>query len=463
MSRVIKFIVLGLLALLLLLVLGVGLVLGTQAGSRWALGLVPGLQLDNFQGRLAGQWQAERLLWEQGGDRVELVAPALAWSPACLLRMTLCIERLETDQVNLAFTPGEPKPDSGPLQLPQLKLPLAIELGSVRIGQLRLDGNEQLSQLQLAAHWTTGGLQIDSLQLQRDDLKLNLQGLLKPEADWPLQAQGQLQLPSVDGQPLATGVAGRRRPAENLKLTADSSGYLQARLSGELQALAQNLPAQLQISSEAFKPSAALPDTLQLNQLQLSAKGNLQNGYQLLGSASLPAEQGPVALKLQGRVDAKGAEVSALDLSASAEQALKLKAKADWQQGLSADASIDWLDFPWLRLYPMNPAPEVSCAASPARCNTAMATTRGEFNGDLDGPAGTFSLSSPFKGDLKQVSLAQLQLSAGQGKATGSVGVQFADGVAWDAALELSALNPAYWLAELPGTLAGPPCAARAR
>ncbi|MFD2884344.1 hypothetical protein ACFS4T_23650 [Pseudomonas lini] len=34
--------------------------------------------------------------------------------------------------------------------------------------------------------------------------------------------------------------------------------------------------------------------------------------------------------------------------------------------------------------------------------------------------------------------------------------LQFADGIAWDTALDLSAINPAYWLAELPGTLAGP-------
>ncbi|UVL31282.1 translocation/assembly module TamB domain-containing protein [Pseudomonas donghuensis] len=456
MSRVIKFIVLGLLALLMLVVLGLGLVLGTQAGSRWALEQMPGLQLDNFQGRLAGQWQAERLLWAQGGDRVELVAPVLAWSPACLLRMTLCIDQLQADQVNLAFAPGEPKPDSGPLQLPALKLPVAIELGQVRIGHLRLDGNEQLSQLQLAAHWTSGGLQIDSLQLQRDELKLNLQGLLKPEADWPLQAKGQLQLPSVDGQPwqLALQVDGDLQ--KTLRLKADSSGYLHARLSGELQALADNLPAHLQISSEAFKPSAELPDTLQLNTLQLSAKGNLQSGYQLLGSASLPAEQGPVALNLQGRVDAKGAELSTLDLSASAEQALKLKAKADWQQGLSAEASIDWLDFPWLRLYPLEQAPDVTLRRFNGQVQYRDGNYQGEFKGDLDGPAGAFSLSSPFKGDLKQVSLPQLLLSAGQGKAAGSVGVQFADGLAWDAALELSALNPAYWLAELPGTLAGP-------
>ncbi|MGH8379373.1 translocation/assembly module TamB domain-containing protein [Pseudomonas sp.] len=456
MSRVFRNILLGLLALLLLVLLAVGLLLGTQAGSRWALGLVPGLQVETFQGRLAGQWQAERVLWEQGADRVELVAPVFAWSPYCLLRMTLCIERLQVDQLNLAFAPGEPSPDSGPLQLPALKLPLAIELGEVRIGHLRLDGNEQLSQLQMAAQWSVAGLQIDSLQLQRDDLHLSLQGLLQPEGSWPLQVQGQLQLPKVDGQnwQLALQINGELQ--QTLKLTADSSGYLNARLSGELQALAEQLPAKLQISAQAFKPGADLPDTLQLNNLELSAKGNLQSGYQLLGSANLPAEQGPVALSLQGKVDARGAQLSALDLTASADQRLNLTASADWQQGLSAAATIDWLDFPWLRLYPLEQAPQVTLRRFNGQVQYRDGNYQGEFKGDLDGPAGAFSLSSPFKGDLQQIALPQLALNAGQGKVAGNVSVQFADALAWEAALELSALNPAYWLAELPGTLAGP-------
>jgi len=54
------------------------------------------------------------------------------------------------------------------------------------------------------------------------------------------------------------------------------------------------------------------------------------------------------------------------------------------------------------------------------------------------------------------VRLPQLALTAGQGKAAGSVAVRFADTLAWDVDLQLSALDPAYWLAELPGTLAGP-------
>ncbi|MDD0975820.1 translocation/assembly module TamB [Pseudomonas sp. TNT2022 ID681] len=451
-----KRIGLGVLALLLLVVAGLALVLGTEAGSRWALGHVPGVQLDNFQGRLAGQWQADRLLWEQGGNRVEVVAPVFAWSPACLLRMTLCIDQLKAKDINLAFTPSETPADTGPLQLPTLQLPLAIELGDVQIGTLHLDGSEQLSRLQLAAHWTVAGMQIDSLELQRDDLSLSLQGLLQPTGDWPLQAKGQLQLPAVDGQAwqLALDVTGDLQ--KTLTLKADSTGYLNGRLQGDLQPLAEHLPAQLKITADGFKPAASLPDTLQLNQLQLTAVGDLQAGYRLAGAASLPAEKGPIGLTLAGRVDAKGAELAALDLTAAAEQRLNLKAKADWQKGLSANASIDWLDFPWLRLYPLEDAPQVTLRRFTGQVQYRDGNYEGEFKGDIDGPAGAFTLNSPFKGDLGQISLPQLALVAGQGKAAGSVSVKFADGVAWDAALDLSALNPAYWVAELPGTLAGP-------
>ena len=96
MKRVAKWSAISLFAVLVLIALALGLVLGTQAGSRWALGLVPGLQVDGFQGRLAGLWQAEKLVWQSGEDRVELTAPLLEWTPGCLLRRTLAAWRLAT-------------------------------------------------------------------------------------------------------------------------------------------------------------------------------------------------------------------------------------------------------------------------------------------------------------------------------------------------------------------------------
>ncbi|UWF47307.1 translocation/assembly module TamB [Pseudomonas sp. N3-W] len=455
MKRGLKISALVILTLLMLIVLALATVLGSATGSRWALGLVPGLTVDNFQGRLGGQWSADHLSWQQGSSRVELNKPIFAWSPLCLTRMALCVEQLKADQVILQFPPSTEE-SSGPITLPDLKLPLAIELGDVEVGSLLFNGSEQLKGLKLAAHWTVKGLQIDSVSLQRDDLSLNLTGLLQPTGNWPLNAEGTLTLPAPGTGPWALALKVDGDLLKTLNLKADSSGYLNGQLTGELQPLADNLPAKVRITADGFKASADLPDTLQLNQLELTGAGDLKNGYQLLGNATLPAEQGPVALLLQGKVDAKGAQIAGLDLTANDKQSLKLTGNLDWSKGLSAEAKIDWLDFPWHRLYPLIDEPQVALRSFNGEVSYTDGKYLGNFKAALDGPAGAFSLSSPFSGDLTKIYLQQFTLEAGQGKAEGHLNLQFADGIAWDTALDLSAINPAYWMAELPGTLAGP-------
>ena len=163
-----------------------------------------------------------------------------------------------------------------------------------------------------------------------------------------------------------------------------------------------------------------------------------------------------MALLLQGKVDAKGAQIAALDLSANDKQHLKLSGQLDWSEGFAAEAKLAWLDFPWHRLYPLIDEPAVRVRSFDAEVAYRDGNYLGNFKGDLDGPAGAFSLSSPFSGDLTKIYLPQFKLAAGQGKAEGHLNLQFADGIAWDTALDLSAINPAYWVAELPGTLAGP-------
>ncbi|OZY59419.1 hypothetical protein CJF39_10940 [Pseudomonas lundensis] len=455
MIRGVKIAGLVLLGLVLMMVLALGLVLGTQAGSRWVLGMVPGLQVDNFAGRLGGQWSADHVLWEQGTSRVEVDRPIFAWSPSCLTRMILCIDQLQADRVSLQFPPSEDS-NSGPISLPELKLPVAIEVGVIKVGNVLFNGIEQLKGLQMAARWTSSGLQIDSVHVDREDVNVELSGLLQPNGDWPLTLQGNINLPAPDQAPwaLALKVDGNLR--SSLNLTVDSSGYLNAQLKGQLQPLAENLPAQVSITSDAFKASPALPDTLQVNQLVLTVNGDLKAGYAVDGSATLPAEKAPVSVLLKGRVDANGAHVSALDLTVNPEQRVKVSGQVDWQEGVKADAKIDWLAFPWHNLYPVIDKPDVDLRTFKGEVSYTDGNYLGHFKANLDGPAGAFSLASPFSGDLSKIYLPQLELVAGQGKAQGHVNVQFADGVAWDTALDLSALDPAYWVAELPGNLGGP-------
>nr|WP_133749215.1 translocation/assembly module TamB domain-containing protein [Pseudomonas sp. LP_7_YM] len=456
MKRIALYIAIGVLSVVVLVGTALTLILGTASGSRWALGKVPGLQVQNFVGRLGGQWQADSLVWQQGESKVEVQAPVFAWSISCLARMTLCIDNLRTGDIRLIFPPSAGEESSGPVTLPDLRLPLALELGQVQVGSLHLDGIEQVRDLHLAAHWTAAGLKIDSLHAQRDDIALDLTGLLKPVADWPLTAEGQIKLPEIGGKPLSLTLNVQGDLLKTLELTAQSSGYIDAKLVGQLQPLVANLPAQVTITSDSFTPSADLPSTVQLNQLTLSAKGDLAQGYAIFGNASLPAEQGPVTLALQGRVDAKGADITTLDLTAAAQQRLKVSGKVDWQKGLSANATIDWLDFPWHRLYPVIDEPQVSIHSFKGEVSYTDGRYLGNFDGNFKGPAGPFSLKSPFSGDLQQIFLPELEMVAGQGKASGHLNVGFAEGVSWDTALDLSAIDPSFWVGELPGSLAGP-------
>ncbi|UCJ15636.1 translocation/assembly module TamB [Pseudomonas sp. MM211] len=456
MKRALKYSGLSLASLLALLIVLLMWMLATSAGSRWTLGLVPGLQVDGFEGRLGGRWTAEQVLWRQGVDQVLVRQPLFDWSPACLLRLTLCIDTLRSERIELNFAPSDAPPSEEPFSLPQLDLPLAFEVGEVWIGSLQLNGDDQLQGLELTADWASDGLNVSRLHVQRDDLVVDLQGRLLPNGEWPLSLQGTAALPSPDGKDwdLALRVEGNLR--QNLALTIDSTGYLAGRLSGEVQPLVEHIPATLTFTADGFKADASLPDTLRLNGLTLRAAGNLQDGYGIDGIATLPAEDGPVALSLRGRVDANGADIATLRLAAAENQYLAINGRLDWQQSFSADTHVDWQDFPWLRLYPLEEAPPVTLKKLTGDLAYEDGNYLGNLSAALDGPAGAFSVQTPLSGDLQQVHLPQLQIRAGQGKIDGQVTVGFADAVRWDAQLQVSDFDPAYWVAELPGRIADP-------
>lgn len=447
---------LGLVTLLLLILLTVGAVLGTHTGSRWVLNKVPGVEVEQFHGRLGGEWQAERLTWQQGANRAAVDAPRMAWSPMCLLRMTLCIEELVVGDIDLQFPPApEDDAPSEPFSLPDIKLPLELRVERIEIGELRLNDVQQLRNLQLRADWRKDGLDIDALRVRRDDLSLDLAGRLQPNGDWPLELSGTAAIRSPDSQPWALMLAVNGELRDQLHLNVESQGYVDARLSGQLSPLASELPAQLRVVVERFKASPELPDALRLDTLELSAEGDLEQGYRLVGDGRLQGEGGAVGISLNALVDAKHAEVEALQLDAGEGQRISLSGQADWQEGMTGEAELAWRDFPWRRLYPDVEEPPVALRTLDAQIQYDDGNYLGNFDAALTGPSGDFTLRSPVSGDLEVVHLPQLELQAGQGRAAGNLSVGFADGIDWNTRLDMSELDPSYWVVELPGQLAG--------
>ncbi len=444
-----------LLALVLLLAIAVGVLLGTASGSRWLLAQVPGLTVEAFDGRLGQRWQADRLLWEQDGNRVEVGKPRFAWSPGCLLKRTLCIDELIAGDIVLNFPPTEPAPDAEPFTLPDLDLPLALQVERIDIGRVTLNGSEQLRRLHLQANWRADGLDIQQLEVRRDDLDLSLNGRLLPSGAWPLKLEGQAALQSPNEQPWGLMIAVDGDLREQLQVQVESQGYLDGTLSGQLRALDEHLPATIKLNAHDFKALPDLPETLRLNDLQLTATGNMDDGYRVLGTTLLPGEGGVVRVALEGVVGPSGAQIAMLELDAGQQRDVRLSGDVDWQDGLEANADLLWRDFPWRRLYPDIDEPPVALRELKAQIQYDDGNYLGNFQSAMTGPAGDFTLNGPVSGNLESVHLPQLELRAGQGSAVGSVSIGFAEGLDWKADLALSDLDPAYWLAELPGNLGG--------
>lgn len=438
---------------LLLIVLALALLLGSNGGSRWLLERVPGLQVEQFEGRLGGAWRAARIDWISGGTQVGVEQIDFAWRAGCLWRRTLCIDLLQVARIDVQLAESESSAQEPFSGLPDLRLPLKLELGQIGVGAIDVQG-QALGDIQLQARSVGSRLQIEQLDFVFDEIAVQLQGSIDTQGQWPLQLQAQVSLPPQQGRDWQLAASAVGELAGQLDLQIASSGYLDATLAGWLRPLEADLPAELTLQTASFLASAELPPGLTLQQLQLLAAGDLQQGYQLRGSAVLPAQGEPIGLSLLGQLRRDGLQLERLRLDAGSERYLQAQADIDWQASPSATLRLQLEEFPWQTLYPLELP--VSLQSLQAQLDYANEAYQGTLDSRLDGPAGAFSLRTALSGDLGQLQLRDLLLQAGAGRIEGSARLQFAEHLAWEAALSASNFDPAFWVAELPGQLAGP-------
>ncbi|MDY0249523.1 MAG: translocation/assembly module TamB domain-containing protein [Pseudomonas sp.] len=445
------------LSVLLLIVVLLGLSMGllaTQTGSRWLLNQVPGVSVDGLQGALLSEWRAEQLQWQQEDLLVRLNDVHVQLSPMCLLRGAVCLDVLEVARLELdlptAHTPAEPP---AAIELPSLQLPLALDIKRVQIDAFVLNGQLLLSDAGLRASWLDDAIHIRALVLKHQDYALQAQGKIIPQANWSvdLNVSAHLPMPNASALDLQAQLTGR---LESLSLSATSTGYIAATLDGQVHVLDADVPAQLLLKVANFKATPDLPESLALADLVIQLDGDLKKGYQVAGLAQLPNTPEQMRLTAAAQVKTSGVVLRALRLSAGDEAFVGLEGSVDWQGELSAEAQLQWQYFPWHHLLGHDDL-SVQLRTLTGQVSYRAGDYQGALKGDLTGPAGAFTLNTVFDGNLQQVQLNELSVAAGQGRLQGSATVAFAEGVDWLADIEVSKLNPAYWLEELPGELAG--------
>ena len=451
-----------LLAIPLVLLTIVIAMLSSETANRWlmnqALEIEPRLQLELDSGHVWRGWQFSRVGWTDENIQLEVDNLDFTWSPECLWGRRLCIDLLSAEAIRIHTTPddspSEPRQD---IQLPDVRLPLALQLSQLQVGSVELNGEPLLRDIQLQAQASGNHLHILGFNGQGPDLTWQLEGDLRMTGGWPLRVVTELQLPPVDDRSwqLHARLGGS---VEQLHLEARSSGYLSGVLNADIQPLRAELPLQAQWRGQTFSPLQSLPDTLALHDLTMDLSGDLESGIALVAGSRFEGEGGDIGMQLRGLLTAT--TLSDLDLQLQVndqpERQLSLLAGADWASELAAHADLRMQDFPWQWLYPQSLGDvEIQQLALQGQLRGEQFSS--ELQTSLRGAGEhTAELSLSLEGTPEQITVAPLQLTTASGALRGHAQIGLLDGVSWDAELLLEGLDPQLFVSQLPGSLNGP-------
>lgn len=148
MRRILKYLLLVLTGLLALVLGGLGVLTGTESGSRWLVNqtvfYLPGeLQVAGINGRLISGLTLTGVDYRLDQTALRLERLELRWRAAALLHGTLRIQQLRARNVH--YREPEAAPDTEPFTLPErIALPFAIRLDKAEITGLQVTlGSEQ--------------------------------------------------------------------------------------------------------------------------------------------------------------------------------------------------------------------------------------------------------------------------------------------------------------------------------
>ncbi|MDK8463909.1 translocation/assembly module TamB domain-containing protein [Marinobacter sp. SS13-12] len=454
-------IALAIIILLPLLVVGALLLaLRSETGTAWVIDQVPGLDVEQGQGSLLGQWQAQSLTWQGYGVGLRLEAPVVDWSPTCLFSKQLCLESLQVETIDLTLQPStDQQDDRGDISLPGVNLPIGLAVREVDLGTFTLNDGKIWDRLQLRAEGSGSDWHLQSLSFVRDDIEIDGSGRIQTRGDWPLDLNVGISLPPPYGPDwnLALNLTGS---AVDLRVRGESTGYLEATLAGRVAPLDSALPAQLTVEAQRFVPAEGLPETLVLQNTVVALEGSLEDGFRSNSRTSLPGTSGDIAVALKGLVTTAGVEDLDLSLSGpgtgEAETGTaSVTGSLDWQQAFLADARVAMEAFPWYSLIPDFEQPPVILNQLNGEVRYQSGAYQASVEASVDGPHGEADLSGELDGDMESVKITRLRVNTGAGFLGGQGNVEFADQLAWDASLELDSFNPGYWLPALEASLNG--------
>ncbi len=450
------------LLVLVLLVLAAGLSVSTETGLKTLLALAERTLPGHFSygqagGSLLGPLWIKQLRYQDGPLIVALADGEFDWQPTDLLDATLTFSRLHLDGLDLQLPPGHPAASTvEPLSLPDITLPLAIQIADFEIRSLNIQPPDaepiRIDAVNLKAHTEAGALTVDPLEIWVAQGEAHLSGRLNPTGSYPVSVQLIWQFLTPDyGMVMGQGtIQGELRG--QLQLTQRMTGPATLELNGEVRNLLDLKPtwsAKTKLNIADLGPLipelAGQPFTAKLEAqgvlTQFKSQGEL--------TAGLP-ELGLTTVHFTATGDENSLKLEQLKLT-TANQPLAVNLKGNLQfSELKFNATGQWQALAW----PLIGPPQIESSKGDFTIQGAMNDYRFQLAAELQGaeiPKGRWTLTG--QGSDQAVRKVKFSGQMLDGVIQGNAEVAWLPVLRWQAALTGEGLNPGAQWKEIPGKL----------
>jgi translocation and assembly module TamB len=457
MRRAVR-IVFGLLALLVTLGTAALLVLvyllHAPQGLQWAYHLaaarLPGeLSIDQLSGRLAGPLTLQGVHYRHDGTELHVRRLNMQWRPGDLLKGEFHIDDLEVAGMELHTAPSAPK--NGRPKLPDIHLPVGIDIGQARFSDLNLNGT-RLDSIELRGlRFRQDQLQVRRLAVAAPRFRLSVEGKVSPRDGYPLDAT--LQWSAQDGRFGTLRGEGRLRgDLKRLQVEQRLTAPLRAELTGTVNQLLGDLSWQARLSVPSVDlrhlrpdwPALSLGGTVEsqgdLQHVRL--QGQLRSRYQ-----NLDAEHRFAAAYHDGTL-----QLSRLDTTLPG-PGIRLHLEGtvrDLRTVPTAALTGSWQGLRW----PLQGTAEVRSAQGKLSLDGGLAQYHLQMAGDVAGPrlpAANWTLQAD--GTPQQLEVNRLTLHTLGGALTAQGRFGWRPALHWQATVQGKDINPGARWPAWPGRL----------
>ena len=469
--RILRFVLGLLVSLLLLPIVLLLLVLGTQTGLRTAIGLAEDafpdfIQVGQADGRVLGHLSLRDLAVHLPTLDLAIGRIDLDWTPWAIVEGLVSVQRLAASDIDLTLAPSPEPKEKTPFTLPDILLPVRVEVGEALVERFRLF-QQGVPEPGIVLERATLGAALRQSQLRLTKLEAQLAKPVEANA----RVVGQADLTKQYPLDLDLSWDLRLNPTVHLNGTGKLEGDLQ-RLAVRHQ-LRGPVEADVDIQVQDVLDAPSWNGLLQLLKVDLPAlrpdlppvatgarletHGNLDEAT-LTGTLDAKASGLPDFGHLAAALDVtwkdRQLEIRTLDLT---EQVSKATFGAKGHLDLTTSPGRFDLTGGWERL------------RWPLSGDLLAQSPRGDFkaSGDLDAydyrlsaealgpkiPGSKLALEG--QGSMTGTDIKRLVLDTLGGRIDGQVKATFTPQVGWDAAIGLAGVDPGRLAPEWPGRIDG--------